>query len=276
MNIEIPGYEIISELGQGAMGTVFLALQESLQRKVALKVLHVWLTNDPSFRERFMKEGRIVARLKHNNIVTVHDISHHEDRYYMDLEYAGGGTLSDRIAQGVGEKEAIRIIVEIARALSYAHKHDFIHRDIKPENILFRDDGTPLISDFGIAKAMTGNTQLTVAGSAIGTPDYMSPEQAMGGEVSAQSDIYSLGVTFYPQGDEVDADQLLRQSDQAMYQAKLAGKNRYHIFDTEHDRTLRGRHGSLERIGEAFRKHPWHYSGPAAEAITSARKMGAG
>ncbi|MCB1788681.1 MAG: serine/threonine protein kinase [Gammaproteobacteria bacterium] len=197
MDIQIPGYQILSKLGEGAMGTVYLALQESLQRKVALKVMHAWLTSDPSFRERFLKEGRIVAQLKHNNIVTIHDIGHHGDRYFMDMEYAGGGSLSERLAQGVPEQDVLRIVVEIARALSYAHKRSFIHRDIKPENILFRDDGTPLLSDFGIAKALTGNTQLTVVGSAIGTPDYMSPEQAMGDKVSPQSDIYSLGVTLY-------------------------------------------------------------------------------
>jgi serine/threonine protein kinase len=197
MTIEIPGYQILDPIGQGSMGVVYLAIQESLQRKVALKVLNSSLTVDESFQERFLTEGRIVAQLKHPHIVTVHDIGRHGDHYYMDLEYAGDGSLTDRIKNKLSEKEAIDLVIEIASALAYAHKHGFVHRDVKPSNILFREDGSSVLSDFGIAKCLSNNTQLTVVGTAIGTPDYMSPEQAKGESVTSQSDIYSLGATFF-------------------------------------------------------------------------------
>ncbi len=197
MQVEIPGYEIVREIGRGAMATVYLAIRKSLDRPVALKILSPTLTADPSFQERFMKEGRIIAKLTHPNIVTVHDIDQHGNAFYMDLEYAGGGSLATRPRANVSEAEAVRITVEIARALSFAHRHDFVHRDIKPANILFRDDGTALLSDFGIAKALSANTNLTGFGFTVGTPSYMSPEQASGKPVTTQSDIYSLGVTFY-------------------------------------------------------------------------------
>jgi serine/threonine-protein kinase PpkA len=197
MTIEIPGYQILGELGTGAMGVVYLALQESLQRQVALKVMDAALTKDQSFQERFFIEGRIVAQLQHPNIVTVHDIGRYNSHFYMDLEYASGGSLSRKIRQGLPEQRAVSLTLDIAGALAYAHRRDFVHRDIKPPNILFREDGTALLSDFGIAKCLTSDNQLTVVGMSIGTPNYMSPEQAMGLAVTPRSDLYSLGVTFY-------------------------------------------------------------------------------
>ena len=197
MTIEIPGYKILGELGSGAMGAVYLAVQESLQRQVALKVMDASLTKDQSFQERFFIEGRIVAQLQHPNIVTVHDIGRHNGHFYMDLEYASGGSLSRRIRQGLTEQRAVSLTLDIAGALAYAHRRDFVHRDIKPPNILFREDGTALLSDFGIAKCLTSDNHLTVVGMSIGTPNYMSPEQAMGRAVTPRSDLYSLGVTFY-------------------------------------------------------------------------------
>jgi hypothetical protein len=197
MTIEIPGYKILGELGSGAMGAVYLALQESLQREVALKVMDASLTKDKSFQERFFIEGRIVAQLRHPNIVTVHDIGRHNGHFYMDLEYASGGSLHKQIRRGLPEERAVSLTTAIAGALAYAHQRNFVHRDIKPPNILFREDGTPLLSDFGIAKCLTSNNQLTVVGMSIGTPNYMSPEQAMGQTVTPRSDLYSLGVTLY-------------------------------------------------------------------------------
>lgn len=197
MTIEIPGYRIEGELGRGAMGTVYLAVRESLQRQVALKVLAPSLTADESFRERFLKEGRIVAQLNHPHIVTVHDIGSHAGSFYMDLELARGGSLIDRIRTGLTQDQAVALTIDIADALAYAHRRDFVHRDVKPANILFRDDDTSLLSDFGIAKSLGNETQLTAFGMSIGTPNYMSPEQGLGQPVTPQSDLYSLGVTFY-------------------------------------------------------------------------------
>ncbi len=193
----IPGYEIGEKIGEGGFAKVFLAEQLSLQRDVALKIVSPELASDKEFCERFIKEGRIIAKLsEHPNIITIHDIGCHQDCYYMSMEFVGGGTLSDKIRKGEVETPA-EYIREIAKALAEAHRHGFVHRDIKPANILFKSDGTPVLTDFGIAKSLSGATQLTQAGFAVGTPDYMSPEQAMSKILDGRSDLYSLGVVFY-------------------------------------------------------------------------------
>ncbi len=196
-SMNVPGYRIQGEIGHGAMATVYLAVQERLDREVALKVMSPNLDSDATFRKRFLKEGRIIAHLSHPNIVTVHDIGAFDNYHYMALEYAGAGNLTQRIQQGLSVEQTLAIVRKIASALGYAHARGFIHRDVKPENILFRDSETPVLSDFGIAKAMDSSTQMTNVGLAVGTPRYMSPEQAMGKEVGAQSDLYSLGVVLY-------------------------------------------------------------------------------
>jgi serine/threonine-protein kinase PpkA len=195
--MNIPGYSIQSIIGRGGTATVYLAIQESLERKVALKVMSPNLGADPSFRERFVKEGRIIARLSHPNIVTVYDIGCHDEQNYMAVQYIESGCLKDRLEQPMGASEAWQVTQQVAAALGFAHDQGFIHRDVKPGNILFREDGEAVLSDFGIAKALTADTQLTAVGWTVGTPDYMSPEQAMGKEVSPASDLYSLGVLLY-------------------------------------------------------------------------------
>lgn len=195
--MNVPGYRIQREIGRGAMATVYLAIQERLDREVALKVMSPNLDSDSTFRKRFLKEGRIIAHLSHPNIVTVHDIGAFDDYHYMALEYASAGNLTQRIQRGLSVDQTLTIVRKIASALGYAHARGFVHRDVKPENILFRDDETPLLSDFGIAKAMDSSTQMTNVGLAVGTPRYMSPEQAMGKEVGTRSDLYSLGVVLY-------------------------------------------------------------------------------
>ncbi|MFC6670089.1 serine/threonine-protein kinase [Marinobacterium aestuariivivens] len=196
--MKIPGYQLKNEIGKGGMSTVYLAVQESLDREVALKIMAPALVADEDFRIRFLKEGKIVAKLIHPNIVTVYDIGAFESYYYMALEYASGGNLSQYIQKGLPKEHALLILRHIASALGYAHALGFIHRDVKSANILFRADKTPVLSDFGIAKAAASSgTQLTQAGLAIGTPKYMSPEQTMGKTVTAQSDFYSLGVVFH-------------------------------------------------------------------------------
>lgn len=193
----IPGYRIIREIGKGGMATAYLAIQESLDRKVALKVMAPALVADEGFCQRFLKEGRFIARLNHPHIVTVHDIGERNSLYYMSLEYASAGNLEDRIKKGMSVEEALFILKQVASALGYAHDQHVIHRDVKPANILFRMQEMALLSDFGIAKALGSGTQLTVVGSAVGTPRYMSPEQLMGESATVQSDLYSLGAVFY-------------------------------------------------------------------------------
>jgi serine/threonine protein kinase len=179
------------------MATVYLAVQQSLDREVVLKTLDT--TNDESgdFFERFLKEGRIVASLRHPHIVTIFDIGTADEVVYISMEYVDGGDLRAKIENRLAPVRALDLVSKIAQALAYAHKNDIIHRDVKPANILFHSDGTPLLSDFGIAKEQKVDNELTSTGTILGSPFYMSPEQAEGLTVDGRTDIYSLGVIFY-------------------------------------------------------------------------------
>jgi len=195
--LEIPGYQIQSVLGEGGMATVYLAVQTSLERPVALKVMSSALLDDKSFCERFLVEGRTVGKLQHPAIVNIYDIGCHDSNYYMAMEYVEGGCLTDRLKTSIGALEALTIIRSIAGALGYAHEHGFVHRDVKPANILFRESGEATLTDFGIAKATESDIQLTQLGCAIGTPEYMSPEQAQAEKLDGRSDLYSLGIVLH-------------------------------------------------------------------------------
>lgn len=197
MDILIPGFDIQGEIGEGAMATVYLATQRSLERKVALKVMAAALAADPSFCERFLREGKTLARLSHPHTVTIHDIGNVGELYYMAMEYLPNGTLKERIAAGLTPEQGLTYIRQIASALGYAHAQGLVHRDVKPANILFRADGTAVLSDFGIAKSLDDRTQFTQAGFAVGTPSYMSPEQARGQDIDGRADLYALGVVLY-------------------------------------------------------------------------------
>ncbi|QXH48824.1 serine/threonine-protein kinase [Pseudomonas xanthosomatis] len=197
MNMQIPGFDIDGEIGQGAMASVYLATQRSLERKVALKVMAASLAADPTFCERFLREGRTLARLAHPNIATIHDIGNVGELYYMAMEFLPSGTLKERIAAGLTPEQGLVYVRQMAQALGYAHAQGLVHRDVKPANILFRADGTAVLSDFGIAKSLDDRTQFTQAGFAVGTPSYMSPEQARGLEIDGRADLYALGVVLY-------------------------------------------------------------------------------
>ena len=199
VEIDIPGYRILRPLGEGGMASVFLAVQESLDREVALKVMAPALSANAEFAERFLQEGQITAKLSHANLVTIYDIGSHGSVYYLAAEYIPGGTLRQRIDAGkLTVAQALDVAVDIARGLDYAHAKGIVHRDVKPGNVLFRADGTAVLADFGIAKAIGATGGMTVAGSSIGTPDYMSPEQAQGGPLlDGRSDLYSLGAVLF-------------------------------------------------------------------------------
>lgn len=150
---QIAGYEIDCEIGRGGMATVYRATQQSLQRQVAIKVLMQELDEASETAQRFKKEGHILARLLHPNIVTIYDVGITENnRLYLSIEYLSGGTLRERIRQGLSFDSAIYIVQCIAKALGYAHTNGVIHRDIKPSNIMFRYDNTPVLTDFGVAR----------------------------------------------------------------------------------------------------------------------------
>ena len=198
VDINIPGYRIIRPIGEGGMASVFLAMQESLEREVALKVMSPALASNGEFAGRFLTEGKITAKLQHPNLVTVYDIGTHAGVYYLAAEYIPGGTLRERISQGgLTVAQILDIAADIAAGLDFAHQKGFVHRDVKPANVLFRTDGRVVLADFGIAKALDGSSSATVAGASIGTPDYMSPEQARGESVDGRSDLYSLGVVLF-------------------------------------------------------------------------------
>jgi serine/threonine-protein kinase PpkA len=195
--VQIPGYRVIRPIGIGGMASVYLAVQESLDREVALKVMAPALAANHEFTERFLKEGRITARLSHPNLVTVFDIGQHGTIYYLAAEYIPGGTLRDKLNQGISVAESLDVVRDVAHGLDYAHGAGFVHRDVKPGNVLFRLNGTAVLADFGIAKSIDGTTMATQVGSSIGTPHYMSPEQAKAEKVDGRSDLYSLGAMLF-------------------------------------------------------------------------------
>ena len=195
--IEIPGYRILRQLGRGGMATVYLALQESVQREVALKVMSPSLQADPDFSERFLREARIAAKLHHRHVVGIHDVGRAGEANYIAMEYLGGGPVQARDAGPRPVGFALRVTREIGLALHYAHAKGFVHRDVKPDNILLREDGSAALTDFGIARAADSSTRMTRTGAVIGTPHYMSPEQARGRPIDGRADLYSLGILLY-------------------------------------------------------------------------------
>ena len=196
-DLQIPGYKIMRELGHGGMAHVYLAVQESFGREVALKILSPHLADDDQFSKRFLREARIVSQLNHPNIVTVFDAGKQGKYHYMSMEYIPGKELK-QLKGSISRKEAIRIVKDIARALDFAGSKGIVHRDVKPENIMIhQSDNRVILMDFGIAHGDDVSHGMTQTGKAIGTPHYMSPEQTKGLKVDHRSDIYSLGVVLY-------------------------------------------------------------------------------
>src|SRR5690348_10066321 len=193
-------YTLERELGRGGMATVFLAQDLKHDRPVALKVLHpeLALSLGP---ERFEREIRFAARLQHPHILSVYDSGESAGQLWFTMPYVEGESLRDRLRRekALPLDEAIRIARQVAQALQYAHSHGVVHRDIKPENILLTPDGNTLVADFGIARPLDsgGANPLTAVGLVVGTPSYMSPEQATGSALDGRSDIYSLACVVH-------------------------------------------------------------------------------
>ncbi|MBT8387510.1 MAG: serine/threonine protein kinase [Ignavibacteria bacterium] len=196
---KIRDYKIIEKLGEGGMGTVYLAEDTMLERKVALKVLNPLFTKESQFTERFRHEAKVQASLIHPNIVTLHNYFRESENYCMVMENVEGVTLKHLIS-GTGpipEKRAIWILIQMLEAVGFAHKKGIIHRDIKPSNILVSKDDNVKILDFGIAKILRDKGH-TKTGTKLGTVYYMSPEQIKAvKDIDQRTDIYSLGITFY-------------------------------------------------------------------------------
>jgi serine/threonine-protein kinase len=194
---KIGRYEIKGELGRGGMATVYRAYDPSFEREVAIKVLPRELLHDPQFRDRFRREIKTIASLEHPAIVPVYDVGEEDGVPFFVMRFMPGGSLTQWIEKGkFSLEDAARIIERLSSALAYAHKNGLIHRDLKPDNILFDNNGDPFISDFGVAKITDSSTNMTGSGI-IGTPAYMSPEQAQGEKVDNRSDIYGLGVIIF-------------------------------------------------------------------------------
>jgi serine/threonine protein kinase len=191
-------YRLEARIGAGGMSTVYRALDETLQRQVAIKLLNREVASDSDQLERFRREARAVAQLNHPHIVGVIDAGEDEGRPYIVFEYIEGETLKERIRrQGRLEiAEAVAYAIEIARALGAAHARHIVHRDVKPQNVLLDEEGSAKVTDFGIARTLD-EEGLTADGRVLGTTDYVSPEQALGQRVTGQSDLYSLGVVLY-------------------------------------------------------------------------------
>lgn len=199
---QIPGYEIKHELGSGGMATVYLAIQKSLERKVAIKILRTDDADDADdadkIERRFLREGRTLAKITHRNVCGIYDIAKIGDIAYIAMEYLDGGTLVEKLKAGMSVGEAIAVTVQVASALAEAHAQGIIHRDLKPANVMMRGGRVPVLTDFGIARELTANqTKITAENMIVGTPAYMSPEQVSGGEVDASSDVYSLGIMLF-------------------------------------------------------------------------------
>jgi serine/threonine protein kinase len=192
-------YRVLEQLGQGGMATVFKAYHAALDRCVALKVLHQGFLEDKNFLARFEREAKLIARLEHVHIVPVYDFSNHEEQPYLVMKFIEGETLKARLARDpLSARETLEIVVAVGSALSYAHRQGILHRDIKPSNIILDQDSGIYLADFGLARiAEAGGSTLT-GDMIIGTPQYISPEQAMGSSnLDEGTDIYSFGVMLY-------------------------------------------------------------------------------
>lgn len=192
-------YRLVEQLGQGGMATVFKAYHPALDRNVAIKALHPAFTQEANFLARFQREAQVVARLEHPNIVPVYDYAEHEGRPYLVMKFIEGETLKARLERSpVGRQELLKIVESVGTALSYAHAQGVLHRDVKPSNVLLAKDGRVYLADFGLARLAERGESTITGDSVLGTPQYISPEQALGNkDLDNGADIYSFGVMLY-------------------------------------------------------------------------------
>lgn len=254
-------YQLVEEIGRGGMAVVYKAYHPALERHVAIKVLPRELSFDASFVERFQREARAAGSLNHPHIVTVHDVGRADDSHFIVMEFVDGPSLTELLERrgSLPSSQATSIVAHIASALDYAHARGFIHRDIKPGNILITVDGNAKLTDFGIVRPSEG-TRLTQTGSLLGTPAYMSPEQARGGTIRPATDIYSLGIVTY---------ELL--SGAVPFSGGTVAVLHAHLYDPPDLRVLPG--AAQPVVGKALAKDPqarYRTAGAFAEALRCA------
>jgi serine/threonine protein kinase len=193
----IGGYRIVERIGKGAMGVVYSACDDRQARRVAIKVMMTDLEGDPETRERFYREAKIAGRLQHRNLISVYDMGEEDGRLYMVMELLHGDTLNDYLKRvhALSLETTLDFMAQMCEGLAVAHVHGIFHRDIKPGNIFVQADGSLKVLDFGVARLADSN--MTASGFIVGTPDFMSPEQARGAEIDHRSDIFSTGAVFY-------------------------------------------------------------------------------
>lgn len=196
---QVGAYRVIAQIGSGGMATVYKASHEKLERLVAIKVMHTAFMQDPNFRTRFEREAKIIARLDHPHIVPVYDYAEIDGQPYLVMKHIEGRTLKQMlIKQTLTLADILRLLTPIADALDYAHSMNVLHRDIKPSNIIIDPNGTPYLTDFGMARIVQVGESTISADMMLGTPQYISPEQALGKQdIDARTDLYSLGVVLY-------------------------------------------------------------------------------
>jgi serine/threonine protein kinase len=197
---QIGGYRLVKRIGEGGMGEVYLAEQLSMHRTVAIKILHQKWADDEEFRKRFLLEARAAGKLSHPNLIQVFDVGKYQGLYYFSMEYIDGVTVDDIIRHDgpLGLERAIDIVMQVCEALEYLSAQGIVHRDIKPANIMVMKDGSVKLADFGFIQQAVVDRELMQEGTTIGTPDYISPEQARGErDLDVRSDIYSLGASLY-------------------------------------------------------------------------------
>ena len=280
MSLEIPNYTIEKELGKGGMATVYLARQNLLSRSVALKVMSTEFASSLNFQNAFLNEGRIVAQLEHPNIIKIYDIGSLQNTiFFMAMEYLSGGSLRDRLTQQSFTPAAVlAVLKEVGAGLHYAHEQGFLHRDIKPENILFRKNGSAVLTDFGIAKLQDSTSDMTRMGLTAGTVYYMSPEQATTSKLTERSDLYSLGLVAFEMlsGERVcKADSLVS----AIYQhtslpvptlpASLAYLQ--NIMDKVLAKQTENRYASVNDFVQAFEQQLERHQHPITEELPVSR-----
>jgi len=260
-NILVKGYRPIKLLGRGAYSMVYLAEHEQDEKQTVLKLMIVSNVNDTDVA-RFMREYEIMTDMSHKNIGEIYDQVFAEDVVFMLMEHLGGGSLKEHIKKRkrFPENEAIALMIQLYDVLHYIHEHGVLHRDIKPANILFRNNSTPVIMDFGIAAKANVDETLTGNGSVVGTPSYMSPEQALGDKATPQSDLYSMGLVFYEMltgHKPIKAD----SPDQAMHRAAFGKIHRLpprlmhlqEVFDVLLDKLPENRFPSGKEVSEVLR-----------------------